>query len=95
MFVVKKKVVPLHSLKGTNTDSNNKLGYGVMVTLQILVLSFLVRVRVSQHRDILIWVSFFLYIYSLLSADPLSAAPQSSLKYKIPRNAILLRGFFS
>ena len=25
------------------------LGYGVMVTLQILVLSFLVRVRVSQH----------------------------------------------
>ena len=27
------------------------LGYGVMVTLQILVLSFLVRVRVSQHKD--------------------------------------------
>ena len=26
------------------------LGYGVMVTLQILVLSFLVRVRVSQHN---------------------------------------------
>ena len=26
------------------------LGYGVMVTLQILVLSFLVRVRVPQHR---------------------------------------------
>ena len=25
------------------------LGYGVMVTLQILVLSFLVRVRVSQQ----------------------------------------------
>ncbi len=25
------------------------LGYGVMVTLQILVLSFLVRVRVPQH----------------------------------------------
>lgn len=32
-------------------DCNNKLGYGVMVTLQILVLSFLVRVRVSQQRD--------------------------------------------
>lgn len=32
-------------------DYNNKLGYGVMVTLQILVLSFLVRVRVSQQRD--------------------------------------------
>ncbi len=27
-----------------------ELGYGVMVTLQILVLSFLVRVRVPQHR---------------------------------------------
>ncbi len=26
------------------------LGYGVMVTLQILVLSFLVRVRVSQQK---------------------------------------------
>ena len=26
------------------------LGYGVMVTLQILVLPFLVRVRVSQQR---------------------------------------------
>ncbi len=27
-----------------------KLGYGVMVTLQILVLPFLVRVRVSQQE---------------------------------------------
>ena len=27
------------------------LGYGVMVTLQILVLSFLVRVRVSQQSE--------------------------------------------
>ena len=27
-----------------------KLGYGVMVTLQILVLSFLVRVRVPQQK---------------------------------------------
>ena len=32
-------------------DCNSKLGYGVMVTLQILVLSFLVRVRVSQQKD--------------------------------------------
>ena len=31
-------------------NRNNKLGYGVMVTLQILVLSFLVRIRVSQQR---------------------------------------------
>ena len=30
--------------------ATNILGYGVMVTLQILVLSFLVRVRVSQQR---------------------------------------------
>ena len=28
------------------------LGYGVMVTLQILVLPFLVRVRVAQHQNI-------------------------------------------
>ena len=41
------------------------LGYGVMVTLQILVLSFLVRVRVSQqqfeHHPT--WVMLFLFIY--------------------------------
>ena len=29
----------------------NRLGYGVMVTLQILVLPFLVRVRVSQLME--------------------------------------------
>ena len=34
--------------RGFDADSN-KLGYGVMVTLQILVLSFLVRVRVPQQ----------------------------------------------
>ena len=28
-----------------------KLGYGVMVTLQILVLPFLVRIRVPQHSE--------------------------------------------
>ena len=40
----------------TLQQQNNKtMGYGVMVTLQILVLSFLVRVRVSQLR-----ASFFL-----------------------------------
>ena len=42
-----------HANKGTAHTVNhylaaNILGYGVMVTLQILVLSFLVRVRVSQ-----------------------------------------------
>ena len=46
-------------------NRNNKLGYGVMVTLQILVLSFLVRVRVSQqnankfHNEL----AFFLFLY--------------------------------
>ena len=42
------------------------LGYGVMVTLQILVLSFLVRVRVSQqqfeHHPTRVML-FCLYIY--------------------------------
>ena len=36
-------------VKCVKTNSLAKLGYGVMVTLQILVLSFLVRVRVSQQ----------------------------------------------
>ena len=40
------------------------LGYGVMVTLQILVLSFLVRVRVSQLESIFHFERcFFSYIY--------------------------------
>ena len=44
-----------HANKGTTYTVNhylatNILGYGVMVTLQILVLSFLVRVRVSQLK---------------------------------------------
>mgnify|MGYP007096166773 CR=1 FL=1 len=48
MLSVKKKCVPLQSQSGNKTIADIKLGYGVMVTLQILVLSFLVRVRVSQ-----------------------------------------------
>ena len=35
------------------------LGYGVMVTLQILVLSFLVRIQVAQLNDSLARVVFF------------------------------------
>ena len=31
------------------------LGYGVMVTLQILVLSFLVRVQVAQQENPAVW----------------------------------------
>ena len=42
-MVIQKKAVPLH-------PQIRILGYGVMVTLQILVLPFLVRVRVAQHR---------------------------------------------
>ena len=44
VLVVRKKVVPLHP------QNRNALGYGVMVTLQILVLPFLVRVRVPQLK---------------------------------------------
>lgn len=50
MLSVKKKCVPLQSQSGNKTIADIKLGYGVMVTLQILVLSFLVRVRVSQQK---------------------------------------------
>ncbi len=35
----------------TFAPANQKLGYGVMVTLHILVLSFLVRVRVPQQMN--------------------------------------------
>ena len=43
------------------------LGYGVMVTLQILVLSFLVRVRVSQQqRDILTKRMSFLLLHVIV-----------------------------
>ena len=51
VLVVYKKVVPLHP-QNRNEDVFNcmTVGYGVMVTLQILVLSFLVRVRVPQQK---------------------------------------------
>ena len=48
-----------------------RLGYGVMVTLQILVLPFLVRVRVPQQRELLSrWLSalsFFYYHYGRIT----------------------------
>ena len=37
------------------------LGYGVMVTLQILVLSFLVRIQVAQLETIFFGRSFFCF----------------------------------
>ena len=47
------------------------LGYGVMVTLQILVLSFLVRVRVSQqqfeHHPPRVMLFSFLYLFTVQS----------------------------
>ena len=52
VLVVSEKVVPLHPQFGTRTFClQRQLGYGVMVTLQILVLSFLVRVRVPQQKN--------------------------------------------
>ena len=44
ILLVSEKAVPLH-------PQIRILGYGVMVTLQILVLPFLVRVRVPQPSD--------------------------------------------
>ena len=53
ILVVQEKVVPLHPQNRNNEFLSNKiLGYGVMVTLQILVLPFLVRVRVPQQKKI-------------------------------------------
>ena len=43
---LKKKSVSLQPQKGNKVP----LGYGVMVTLQILVLSFLVRIQVAQPK---------------------------------------------
>ncbi len=45
-FVCMEKVVSLHRF-------SEILGYGVMVTLQILVLSFLVRIQVAQQKLLL------------------------------------------
>ena len=51
ILVVQEKVVPLHPQNRNKEFFSSKiLGYGVMVTLQILVLPFLVRVRVPQLK---------------------------------------------
>ena len=49
---IKNIVLILHRQKQT-------MGYGVMVTLQILVLSFLVRIQVAQLKTIFARGSFF------------------------------------
>ena len=46
-------------INSTFALANGKLGYGVMVTLQILVLSFQVRILVAQHEDDFFKSSFF------------------------------------
>ena len=49
-LLFQKKAVPLHpQMRDLPPARDNSLGYGVMVTLQILVLPFLVRVRVPQQ----------------------------------------------
>ncbi len=52
VLMVQRNALPLHAKIGSKADESIEiLGYGVMVTLQILVLSFLVRVRVSQQKE--------------------------------------------
>ena len=68
ILLVKKKDVPLHPhLNIMGWLSAKALGYGVMVTLQILVLSFLVRVRVPQHKKGFRMEAFFHYCFSSCS----------------------------
>ena len=56
---IQEKVVPLHPQFDRSVDAKLSLGYGVMVTLQILVLPFLVRVRVPQQREMFVRASLF------------------------------------
>ena len=65
ILVVPEKVVPLHPQnRNKRVSKQNILGYGVMVTLQILVLPFLVRVRVPQLKKTLSkCLAFFVCIY--------------------------------
>ena len=48
---IQEKVVPLHPQSRKRQLDAKELGYGVMVTLQILVLPFLVRIRVPQQDE--------------------------------------------
>ena len=63
------------------------LGYGVMVTLQILVLSFLVRVQIAQQRErsfhiklrSLCWYSFLFIIFVYKKSESKGLMPSDSL----------------
>ena len=60
---IQEKVVPLHPQSRKRHLDAKELGYGVMVTLQILVLPFLVRVRVPQPKvDVQTHIHFLLYL---------------------------------
>ena len=54
-----KKNLVVEKIILTFAAANGKLGYGVMVTLQILVLSFQVRILVSQQGSHLFLVRVF------------------------------------
>ena len=54
-------------------NGEKKLGYGVMVTLQILVLPFLVRVRIPQQKvKLLLRFDFFLFHVRFVSKQHIS-----------------------
>ena len=75
---IQEKVVPLHPQSRKRHLDAKELGYGVMVTLQILVLPFLVRVRVPQPKvDVRLHIHFFVVSYSLAMVQPRSMANQS------------------
>ena len=62
------KKLYLCSVKQKTTIVLSILGYGVMVTQQILVLFFLVRIRVAQQKGVLsyqdtFFVSFLFFLY--------------------------------
>ena len=59
------KMLYLCTVKQENDIRSFILGYGVMVTQQILVLFFLVRIRVAQQKGVLsIQDTFFCYCFS-------------------------------
>ena len=68
MFVYKKKVVPLQRQTKKDDSVHVILGYGVMVTQQILVLFFLVRIQVAQPKATLRSCFFCVFCFLLVSA---------------------------
>ena len=56
-------------INSTFALANGKLGYGVMVTLQILVLSFQVRILVAQQGSLSVLRGFLLCISTVSPSD--------------------------